>query len=201
MHSSLELAPHLPDPTSLPILTFKARVNNPHSYLSNFYPFVSNFEAITTPKPDSFSHLFVHPVDGAFLTVEHMYQWNKMSVLDPAYADERIRHAPTALLAKRYASKKAWVDHTYVKPGPTKKRLGELFDSKVKIFRQQCMLTTMRCALRLKFEQNAELRAALVGTGAHPLGELGRSRRDFWAKTGENMLGRLLMELRDELVS
>ena len=194
---SLELPPPATSATE-PVLTFKARVNNPQSYLSNFYPFVKNVEAQTTPKPANQEHLFVHPIDGAFLSVEHMYQWRKMAMIDFEYASSHIRHAATPVLAKQLSSKKKWVDATYT-GARTKKALGREYDDKVLFFRQSCMLTVMRTALRLKFEQNDELKSALLSTKGCALAELGRTKRDFWAKTGSNMLGRLLVELRDSL--
>lgn len=59
-------------------------------------------------------------------------------------------------------------------------------------------------ALRVKFSQHEDLREALLATGDAKLVE--HSKRDsYWGDggdgTGRNMLGRLLMELREELRS
>ena len=185
----------------LAMLTFKARVNNPQSHMSNFYPYVRNINA-SAVQPDSADHLFVHPSDGAFKSVEHMYQYCKMTYVDHLYANQRIRHAPTPADAKQWSSKKAWVDYASSKDPenrPLRRRLEKEFDESVAMFRYICSQSTMKTALRLKYEQNEQLRKALLATGESPLGELGRFKTEFWTKTGQNMLGKLLMELRDEL--
>jgi predicted NAD-dependent protein-ADP-ribosyltransferase YbiA (DUF1768 family) len=68
----------------------------------------------------------------------------------------------------------------------------------------------MRLCLRLKFDQHSELREKLLLTGDHIIFEdvskRPTARNKFWGavKTngqldGQNMLGKLLMELREEL--
>jgi ribA/ribD-fused uncharacterized protein len=60
----------------------------------------------------------------------------------------------------------------------------------------------MREALRAKFTQHADLRELLLSTGDAAIVEH-TERDDYWGDGGDgsgaNMLGRLLMELRDEL--
>ena len=56
----------------------------------------------------------------------------------------------------------------------------------------------MRRALREKFVQNPTLRRALVQTRKVELAEQGRGHGEYWTHTGANMLGKMLMELRDE---
>jgi ribA/ribD-fused uncharacterized protein len=62
----------------------------------------------------------------------------------------------------------------------------------------------MLAALRAKFTQHAELRALLLDTGDAELVEHTANDR-YWADggdgTGRNMLGKLLMQVRDELRS
>jgi predicted NAD-dependent protein-ADP-ribosyltransferase YbiA (DUF1768 family) len=68
--------------------------------------------------------------------------------------------------------------------------------------RTETSLGYMRDALAYKFsDQNPELEAALLGTGRLVLAELGRTKRDYWAHTGESMLGILLMERRSRLAA
>jgi len=67
---------------------------------------------------------------------------------------------------------------------------------------QQAKVDVMRAALRAKFTQHAAARALLLATGSAPLVEA--SPNDYvWGEgldgTGENLLGKLLMELREEL--
>eukprot|EP01043_Picozoa_sp_COSAG02_P010029 COSAG02_NODE_346_length_24113_cov_13.213001_19_plen_740_part_00 len=66
----------------------------------------------------------------------------------------------------------------------------------------QAKVEVMRTAIRAKFTQSTELRELLLSTGAHPLVQL-KPDDQFWGSgrngRGQNMLGVLLMELRDEL--
>ncbi len=62
----------------------------------------------------------------------------------------------------------------------------------------------MRKAVRAKFEQHADLRAILLATGEATLVE--HTENDsYWADggdgSGKNMLGRILMEVRTELLA
>jgi ribA/ribD-fused uncharacterized protein len=63
-------------------------------------------------------------------------------------------------------------------------------------------VAVMRAALRAKFTQYAELRELLLSTADAVLVEH-TDNDDYWGDggdgSGKNMLGRLLMELRDEL--
>jgi N-glycosidase YbiA len=60
----------------------------------------------------------------------------------------------------------------------------------------------MREAVRAKFTQHPDLRAALLATGEAPLIEHTKNDR-YWGDggdgSGRNMLGRILMEIRHEL--
>lgn len=63
-------------------------------------------------------------------------------------------------------------------------------------------LQVMKMTLMAKFEQNADLKKLLLSTGNSVLVE--DSPKDyFWGvgknKTGQNMLGKLLMEVKSEL--
>jgi predicted NAD-dependent protein-ADP-ribosyltransferase YbiA (DUF1768 family) len=63
----------------------------------------------------------------------------------------------------------------------------------------------MRAVLRAKFSQHENLRQVLLGTGSRRLVEVGTTNNAvnrFWGEVngkGENTLGKLLMELREEL--
>jgi len=60
-------------------------------------------------------------------------------------------------------------------------------------------VTIMRIGLFAKFSQNEDLEAKLIATGDAILHE--DSPRDmFWGKKGQDMLGKMLMQLRDELL-
>lgn len=66
----------------------------------------------------------------------------------------------------------------------------------------QIKVQVMRDGLRAKFQQCVEAREALLATGNTRLVKYG-SLSKFWGAgvngSGKNMLGKLLMELRDEL--
>ena len=113
-------------------------------------------------------------VDGKqYATVEHRYQAAKFT--DSAYADT-VRTAKTPTLCKRL--------------GRTRKQpIRANWDA----IRRQ----VMRCALRAKFSQHPELRARLAATAPAQLHE-DAPRDPYWGVCGEDMLGKLLMELRDE---
>jgi predicted NAD-dependent protein-ADP-ribosyltransferase YbiA (DUF1768 family) len=57
----------------------------------------------------------------------------------------------------------------------------------------------MREGLRLKFSQNLEMKETLLATRDAKLEEIGRFEGEYWTNKGQNRLGQLLMELRDEL--
>lgn len=71
-------------------------------------------------------------------------------------------------------------------------------------------IDNMRLCLRLKFEQHPDLKEKLLKTGDHIIFEDVKDRKGarhkFWGAVntngqldGQNMMGKLLMELRDEL--
>jgi len=111
-------------------------------------------------------------------TVEHYFQAQKFE--DPQHR-ARIRTARTPMLAAqqgRDRTKKLRKDWESVKVG------------------------VMRAAVLAKFTQHAELRALLLATGDDKLVEH-TDADDFWGDGGDgrgkNMLGRILMEVRESL--
>jgi N-glycosidase YbiA len=111
-------------------------------------------------------------------TVEHFYQASKF--LDPTLS-EQVRAARTPKDAKRRSRSQTEA----VRP--------DWEDVK-----EEIMLT----ALRAKFQRHDDIRARLLATGTEELVE--NSRRDFyWGcgadGSGQNRLGRLLMQVRQEL--
>ena len=111
-------------------------------------------------------------------SVEHYYQAHKY----PHTATfEQIRNAPTPLKARKTARNRSLVirsDWSEVKE------------------------TVMLRGVYAKFEQNRQLRKRLVATGQEKL--IHRSAKDlYWGQndegSGENRLGKLLMEVRQQL--
>ena len=108
-------------------------------------------------------------------TVEHFFQ--SMKTLDP-YMHRKIAAAPT--------------------PGQAKK-LGRHVDLRHNW--DEIKVNVMKCGLKLKFSI-PELKEKLLATGDAYLEEGNWWKDRYWGVCngiGENMLGKLLMELRDEL--
>lgn len=146
-------------------------------FLSHFFPSLINLDGETWP------------------TVEHFYQAQKSS--DPDYRDA-IRATPSPGFAKRLAappnaprriSQNSW----FKRNGREPRR--DWHDVKADI---------MRRADRAKFEQNADLAGMLLETGNAELIEDSLSE-PFWGVgpdgNGGNWAGRILMEIRQSLVS
>jgi GTP cyclohydrolase II len=113
-------------------------------------------------------------------TTEHYYQAQKFAGTE---LEERVRVSPTPTEAKRLAH--AWSDER--RPGWSQRK-------------HRVMLE----ALQAKFGQHPDLAARLVSSGRRELVEH-TEHDDHWGDGGDgsgtNMLGRLLMRVRDELRS
>lgn len=121
-----------------------------------------------------------------FDTSEHAYHWEKFRDHPDAWnaaasIAEQVRRAPSAHSAFKLAER--------CKPC----RRPDWDDVKVKI---------MRGILKAKVDQHEYVRRKLLETGTRELVE-DSWRDDFWGwgpnKDGKNMLGRLWMEIREEL--
>lgn len=119
-------------------------------------------------------HLCKIVIDGeTYGSVEHYYQSQKVP---PGEMRDKIKDAPTPKQAKKLGRAAE-----NIVPGWKEKRVD-----------------VMRKALRAKFTQNEDLKAKLLATGDAVLRE--DSPDDmFWGLKGEDMMGKLLMELRSEL--
>lgn len=130
-----------------------------------------------------FSNFAAYPIrlDGkTWPTTEHYFQAQKFIETDPAHA-AAIRKATSPGLAARLGR-----DRKH----PLRRDWESVKDD------------VMRRALAAKFEQYDELRALLLATGDEPLVE--HTANDaYWADggdgSGKNMLGQLLVELRERL--
>ncbi|GHU53383.1 N-glycosidase YbiA [Clostridia bacterium] len=118
-------------------------------------------------------HYAPFTLDGkSWATVEHHFQ--AMKSLSPE-EQEKIRLLQTPAQAKSYGRKVSLrIDWEEVKDG------------------------VMYKALQAKFQQHADLRELLLSTGNFILKE--NAPRDYyWGCIGENMLGKLMMKVREEL--
>jgi len=115
-----------------------------------------------------------------YASTEHAYQAAK--VLDPVLR-ETVRQAPTSGAAKRMGNE-------------FKKR------GKIRSDWLEVRVGIMEGLLRQKFTNHPELRALLLATGNQELIEGNTWKDDFWGVykgKGQNMLGKLLMQIRFEL--
>lgn len=116
-----------------------------------------------------------------FMTSEHAYQWAKFWNTGNDSISLSIRHAPSAHDAFKQA---------------------EHFRQYRRADWDAIKLATMREILRAKAEQHEYVRRKLLATGDRELVE-NSWRDDFWGwgpnRDGQNMLGKLWMELRAEL--
>jgi ribA/ribD-fused uncharacterized protein len=96
---------------------------------------------------------------------------------------ERIRHTPSPMIAAR---------------------LGRDRKARLRPDWEQVKLDIMRKAVRVKFLQHEDIREVLLGTGSATIVEHTTNDR-FWGDggdgSGQNWLGRILMEVREELAS
>jgi ribA/ribD-fused uncharacterized protein len=111
-------------------------------------------------------------------TTEHYFQAQKFA---ESVDREEIRRAKTPGIAARLGRSR-------------RKKLRRDWDS--------TRVSVMRTALAAKFEQHLDLRRLLLSTGNRTIVEH-TENDDFWGDggdgSGENMLGRLLMELRQQI--
>lgn len=117
-----------------------------------------------------------------YSSVEHFYQAQKYDVTNPKRA-ALIRSAKTASEAAKLGRDKAY------KPRPDWESIKD---------------EVMLVALRAKFKQNQELKTFLLKTGNSEIVEA--SPNDYYwgcgaERTGKNMLGKMLMQVRKELQS
>ena len=112
-----------------------------------------------------------------YKTVEHYYQAQKTLDLND---QEKIRNSPSPGIAKKLGRKVVMRNDW----------------DKVKIF-------IMEKALRMKFNQNLELKKKLIETNGYELIEGNWWHDTYWGVCngkGQNHLGQLLMKLRNEYI-
>ncbi len=150
----------------------------------NEYAFCSNFyyanQTASTP---------IGPV--TFPTNEHFFVCMKTLKTEEFIA---ILNAPTPGIAKRMGGPRG-----YHMPN------GEIFRISLRDNWSDLRIGVMATGLRLKFTQNVDLRKVLIASAPHILQEGNWWHDKFWGVDnrtgeGENMLGKLLMDLRENLI-
>lgn len=128
----------------------------------------------------NFAHSPIVVGSQVYPTVEHFFQASKFT---DAQKQEAIRKTGSPMQAANEGRRK----HASFRSDWTDARLD-----------------VMRCGLKAKFYQHPTLKRELLGTGTAVLVEH-TANDDFWADgptgSGQNMLGKLLMELRAELLA
>jgi predicted NAD-dependent protein-ADP-ribosyltransferase YbiA (DUF1768 family) len=162
-----------------------------HSYLSNMFPCV-RFHRYGLPRTAPF-------VDGEvggreYDSVERFYQFHRFLAIDARYANDVILMAADAKAVANASGKRVY--ETW-----WKQQNCDASNEKF-VFEENDTFDcdeVMRKGLRLKFTQNTALQQALLSSKDAQLEELGRFDGEYWTNKGENRLGQLLMELRDDL--
>ena len=166
----------------------------PNYFLSNFYP--HNFKSQKKWTPLQIQY------DGVeWKTSEHLYQALKYECQTEAEKEwrEHIRTANTPTIAKYLARLRTDTRYKWqtkyaqivIKYKDSVRLAGDLEQGS---FRYNIMYT----ACKAKFDTYLQLRQNLINTGIYVLGE---DVGGTWGIKGENMLGLILMRLREEYKS
>lgn len=181
-----------------------------HRELSNFYPFTP-FSNHDTP----FNGFDDNVLGLHFPSSEHYYQFQKYynynHPLAKVYALNVLLDPPkSALAVKQRAKRKEWVTYLIPEIADREERTLRFIDeidqltTYTELVWNGIRVQTMKRALELKFnlDTNPEMAQFLIDTYPHPLAELDDrfGNCSFWSEGGENMLGILLMQVRDELM-
>lgn len=165
-------------------IVFKSTINNGFQWLSNFQPCNIVYN------------------DMQFKSVEHAYQTLKYLLhIDANYALNVLYPLQNAKDVKKAAGKGVYIEWLHTKTPSTSKQSKKLkFDLDLNKFKRHHSVNLMRSLLSIKFQLNPELAEKLKATNTARLEEQGRFSTDFWANTGQNMLGTLLEEIRSKLL-
>jgi predicted NAD-dependent protein-ADP-ribosyltransferase YbiA (DUF1768 family) len=158
-----------------------------HSYLSNMFPCV-RFHRYGLPRTAP----FVDKDNKEFDSVERFYQFHRFLAINARYANDVILLAADGKAVATASGKRV-----YEKWWKEQQHRGEkfVFEEDDSFYRDE----VMKRGLRLKFFQNPALKDALLSTRDARLEEIGRFDGEYWTNKGDNRLGQLMMELRDEL--
>jgi ribA/ribD-fused uncharacterized protein len=156
--------------------------------------FFSGNPALNEHKEFSNMHEAPVQIDGiTFPTVEHYFQWSKAKMFGDMEAQNKIMKTPSPKSVKAYGKKVKNFDE-------------EAWNGKKD--------SVMRVAVKAKLMQHPDILRKLRETGTRPIGEadprgkywgIGTSAETSKAKDparwpGKNVMGKILMELRKELL-
>lgn len=172
---------------------FKASRKDEFSFLSNFWPHVM-FPTIASTKYNLSTADMELKIGGKiFFSTEHYFQYKKYMIIDPDYANT-IYATGNSRTVKFLSGKLKYIDWAKMKYNTSKAHIRR-FNERMAIFRRTANLEMM-IALYSKFIMYTKLKDALLSTFGLNIMEQGRMKRDYWAHTGENMLGKMLVHLR-----
>lgn len=162
----------------------------PYGELSNFYPVSPPIEYNNKKYPTS----------------EHLFQ--SMKYLGPEASERHIEYADLIRTASTPYKSKILANQQRLGRFKWQQELCQVIDKYQDLEPRQdwddvCDEAMLTC-LRLKFQNNVHCKKVLMSTGDSMLAE--HTTRDiYWADggdgTGQNMLGKLLVKVRDELFS
>jgi predicted NAD-dependent protein-ADP-ribosyltransferase YbiA (DUF1768 family) len=136
-----------------------------------------------------------HPFGAEQDTVEALYQAAKVEFLGSPALARRIRAQTNPVIAKRMGGKTHCCAAMAAELGITRAEMARRNNLRIRAFRS---FEVMKQLLTVKFA-DSEMRAALLATGDATLHEVGRGRTSPWIRSGGDMLGKLLMEVRAEI--
>jgi predicted NAD-dependent protein-ADP-ribosyltransferase YbiA (DUF1768 family) len=180
-------------------ILFKSTRNNEYAFLSNFWPDVQfpQPSVVTYRVSTNLNLIFDMDEDCkdlVFHSSEHYYQYKKFQFIDKWYANNVLYPQKSAVDVKILSGKGKYCEWAYETYGGTKISHKREFDTDIQEF-IQCSNLTMLYALYVKFSEPS-LKRALLKTRNISLHEQGRMSTDYWAHTGKDMLGKMLMCLR-----
>lgn len=172
--------------------------------LSNFWPTTITYEGKTYKSSEhlyqAMKYMYVAEEAEEKAVAEEADA--KRAVAAQKYA-EVVRNAKTPYMSKILASLKPLHRYEWAKPLNQAIRQALLDGMTMDPKWEENKVQKMREVLRLKFDQDEHCRNVLLKTGNAILSEH-TSRDKFWGdggvqRKGENMLGRLLVEIREDL--
>lgn len=170
--------------------------HDPKCIDTTFMQVLPFYSSVKSPQTYGFSNLHLCDIteDGTiFKSAEHYYMYHKAKTFHDHYIANKILQCKSPLEAKKLGQQvKGYVDRVWVAK------------------REDVMIN----ALRLKFQQNEELKQKLLATQGKLLAEaspidktwgIGLAKDDSRVQNpkewrGQNLLGKLLMKVRDELL-
>ena len=167
-------------------IIFKSSLANGFEWLSNF----AQMPLVVDLADDS--QLYFE-----FNSTEELYQRLKFASIDPTYGREMLFSGLDSKAIKQRSGKGFYLTTWGNSKAVAKRQAESRFDQALRLFENRYRDDAMMFALLHKFTQSSAMAAKLAATGTRVLHERGRFKREYWSKTGQDMLGKMLMQVRD----